>query len=337
MSIRNLLLYSGVALITVFSSQVQADTNPAVRPDTHAPVSVMGDHIHKKGEWMMSYRYMYMDMNQHYSGTKQLSVSEVHNDYIVSPVRMKMDMHMLGVMYGVTDDFTIMGMLPYITKDMEHRRRTDHRQFSTRSQGVGDVKLSGMLSTKQFVGQNSHVNFGVSFPTGSINAKDRNLLGPDRDLPYPMQLGSGTFDFLPGFTLYEVYDEWSWGFQAMSTVRFGRNEHKYRLGNQHNFTSWIARQWADWISTSFRVNAKMWENIRGRDRRLNLILINTADPNLQGGERIDVLFGINLVGQEGFLHDHRFAFEVGLPVYQDLDGPQLGVGIQGTFGWQKAF
>ena len=34
----------------------------AARPDGHAPISVMGDHMHKMGEWMVSYRYMTMDM-----------------------------------------------------------------------------------------------------------------------------------------------------------------------------------------------------------------------------------------------------------------------------------
>ena len=34
----------------------------AARPDGHAPISVMGDHMHAMGEWMVSYRYMTMDM-----------------------------------------------------------------------------------------------------------------------------------------------------------------------------------------------------------------------------------------------------------------------------------
>ena len=34
----------------------------AARPDGHAPISVMGDHMHEMGEWMVSYRYMSMEM-----------------------------------------------------------------------------------------------------------------------------------------------------------------------------------------------------------------------------------------------------------------------------------
>jgi len=28
----------------------------SARPDGHAPISVMGDHTHHKGEWMFSYK-----------------------------------------------------------------------------------------------------------------------------------------------------------------------------------------------------------------------------------------------------------------------------------------
>jgi hypothetical protein len=34
----------------------------SARPDGHAPISVMGDHYHKKGEFMFSYRFMPMWM-----------------------------------------------------------------------------------------------------------------------------------------------------------------------------------------------------------------------------------------------------------------------------------
>ena len=33
-----------------------------IRVDTHAPIGVMGDHLHKQGEIMVSYRYMQMEM-----------------------------------------------------------------------------------------------------------------------------------------------------------------------------------------------------------------------------------------------------------------------------------
>lgn len=35
---------------------------PPLRADGHAPIGVMGDHLHKTGEVMLSYRFMHMDM-----------------------------------------------------------------------------------------------------------------------------------------------------------------------------------------------------------------------------------------------------------------------------------
>lgn len=327
------LFYLLVLSAFVFSPQMAY----AGEVEDHAPIGVMGDHYHKKGEWMTSYRYMRMDMPQNYSGSKKEDVSDVHNDYMISPVDMTMEMHMVGIMYGVTDDLTAMLMIPYSIKDMEHRRRSDGRQFSTRSSGIGDLKFGGMYSLKEHTGQPLHFNFSVSFPTGSINRKDDTLAGADQDLPYPMQLGSGTYDFLPGITYFDKNEDWSWGAQVLTTLRFGRNEYKYRLGNEYQATSWIAYTWTDWLSSSFRIRANKWGDISGADPRLNPNMVPTADPELRAGERIDLLAGVNLLGHEGILKDHRLAIEFGHPVYQHLDGPQLGVGLHGTIGWQKAF
>ena len=42
------------------------------RPDAHAPIGVMLDHMHKKGEWMVSYRYMTMSMKNNYRESEKI-------------------------------------------------------------------------------------------------------------------------------------------------------------------------------------------------------------------------------------------------------------------------
>ena len=44
------------------------------RPDSHAPIGVMGDHLMREGEIMVSYRYMYMDMEGNRTGTNRVNV-----------------------------------------------------------------------------------------------------------------------------------------------------------------------------------------------------------------------------------------------------------------------
>src|SRR6056297_729110 len=47
---------------------------PPLRADGHAPIGVMGDHRHKTGEVMLSYRYMFMDMRGNRTGDDSISV-----------------------------------------------------------------------------------------------------------------------------------------------------------------------------------------------------------------------------------------------------------------------
>ena len=50
-----------VLLLSLTFNATYADS-PSSRPDSHAPIGVMGDHGHKTGEVMLSYRFMAMDM-----------------------------------------------------------------------------------------------------------------------------------------------------------------------------------------------------------------------------------------------------------------------------------
>lgn len=50
----------GILLLCSQWTTAQDNLWTANRPDGHAPIGIMGDHYHKKGEWMLSYRMMTM-------------------------------------------------------------------------------------------------------------------------------------------------------------------------------------------------------------------------------------------------------------------------------------
>ncbi|MBN66073.1 MAG: hypothetical protein CMM94_00690 [Rickettsiales bacterium] len=306
-------------------------------PTGHAPIGVMGDHMHKEGEWMTSYRYSSMMMDGNRDGTDRLSESEVLSNYMVAPQEMRMEMHMFGLMYGVSDDFTAMVMAPYVRKQMDHVTRMG-MQFSTETKGLGDVKLGGMYRLNDVDDRDVfHLNFNVSLPTGSIDERGATPMNANAKLPYPMQLGSGTFDPMLGLTYVHNMDGWSLGGQADATFRLYDNSEDYHLGNSYHATTWLARNLNEYLSVSARLDGTHWEDIDGADPELNPMMIATADPALRGGTRVDALVGVNLLAQDGGLKDHRLAFEFGVPVYQDLDGPQLETDYRLTLGWQYAF
>lgn len=305
----------------------------------------MADHTHGPGEWMGSYRYMTMSMEGNRSGTDSLSTAQLAGlGYTVAPVDMRMEMHMIGMMYAPVRQVTLMAMLPIVSLNMNHlvvAGPAAGTTFKTSSTGQGDIRLGGMIPFFARGGHKLHFNALFSLPTASIGRQDVAFGPPgvlaQRHLPYPMQLGSGTVDVLPGVTYHGQADSLSWGAQVSGTVRLGRNHHGYSLGDGVEATTWVARRLHETTSLSFRMRALNWGNINGRDNGLPGIapaLIPTADPARRGGSRVDALFGVNFLMKEGIFKGHRLAIEGGLPVYQYLEGPQLETDWVLTVGWQ---
>ncbi len=179
----------------------------------------------------------------------------------------------------------------------------------------------------------------VSFPTGSIDEKDflANPSQGKQKLPYTMQLGSGTIDLHPGITYLGQSADWAWGAEVEATIRTGENSNDYTLGNRYRASVWADWRWTNWAAPFVRIDGLAWGNIDGADPDLNALMVPTADPNRRGGERVDLLFGVNFYVPQGLLKGHRLAVQGGLPIYQSLDGPQLETDWQFTIGWQWVF
>ena len=336
-----------VLVATQFANAQEKHSNESnewtsARPDGHAPIGVMGDHMHHEGEFMFSYRYMNMNMEGLLNGTSEISNDAGHDaGYMVTPKNMPMQMHMLGMMYAPSDDITLMVMAMYTAQDMDLQMRMASGMtvdFSTASSGFGDVKL-GMLY--KFINKNRnslHGQVGISIPTGSLEAMDQTPMSAPNEiqLPYPMQLGSGTFDADLALTYLGQSDVVSWGTQLKGTYRFGENEYDYRLGNQYRLNSWFAYKATDWLSFSLRGEGLVVDQIQGANPNLNPMMVTTADTTNSGGKYVNGSLGFNLSASKGALKGGRFGFEYTLPVYQDVNGIQLEQKGTFTLGLQYA-
>ena len=310
-------------------------------PDDHAPIGVMGDHAHKAGEWMLSYRHGFMRMDGNRDGTDDLASAQVLSDFMVAPIDMTMEMRMFGLMYGITDRLTLMGMGFYVNKSMNHVTRTQ-RKFEVETRGLGDTKLLGLFTIldsggaegSHRAGDKVHLSLGVSFPTGDTDKRDDTPAGENQKLPYPMQLGSGTYDPILAVTWVRKYSDWSIGLQSDYVLRFGENNEDYRLGNEYGATGWVAKNLNEYVSFSLRVHGKIRDEIEGRDEEVNPAMVPTARPELSSRKSVRGFAGLNLYKPRGALSGNRLAIEIGWPLYQYLGGPQLKSDYSFTIGWQ---
>ncbi len=305
--------------------------------------NVLGGHTHPAGQAMVGYEYMHLIMSGLYQGSHEISPAAAFaQGFSTVHTSMEMDMHMFELMYAPTERLTLMAMLPFKTMDMVHLEKNGNT-FGQSAEGLGDFELMGMITIFGDIHKGGHrlvLNAGLSFPTGSINVKDHghgSVTAPPVLLEYRMQLGSGTYDVMPGLTYLGDSGRWAWGAQTIETVRIGRNDHGYRVGDEYRVSLWTSYGVTDWFAPSIRLDGRWWEDVAGKDKGLNANHTPEARTDLRGGRRLDLLLGLNFYAPNGVLKGTRLMFEGGIPVYQHLDGPQLGTAWIFSTGLSHAF
>jgi hypothetical protein len=355
---------SAASAAPTFSCCAQTDAHQHARADAYAPISVMNDHTHEAGGWMLSYRFMHMEMDGMRHGTDRVSSADVFaadGGYTVTPENMSMQMHMLGAMYAPNDTLTLMLMANYQAIEMDHRinpgmpgnmlrmANGGSDKITTKTDGLGDIKLSALYKFYDQDTRRAHLGLGLSLPTGSIDEKDKlpvMMQGQVNSvLPAPMQLGSGTYDLLPSLTFREQFEAWSYGVQASGVIRLeDENDEDYRLGHKFDLTAWASTNLVEWISLGSGLSYNYAGKMDGDQKHINqgptmagIHTVTTAYEDNTGGERLDYLLGVNLLGTSGILKGHNLGIDIRLPLWQDLNGYQLETDWVLSVGWRKAF
>jgi len=354
--IKRMAAFAACLLVPALSLADHTEPGEHPRPDDHAPIGVMGDHVHKAGEWMFSYRFMRMTMSGNRDGTDSISPDDIAttapNRFFgmqgqpptlrIVPTEMTMDMHMFGAMYAPTDGVTLMLMVNVVDNEMDHITFAGGMgserlgTFTTRSSGFGDTRLSGLFTLNETRNGRLHAILGIEAPTGSTSERDTILtpmgMRPEVRLPYPMQLGSGSWSAVLGLNQSWSWDRFSAGAQWQSLIRLNENGDDYTRGDEHRLNLWGAWRLADRVSASVRLEGFQRGNTDGQDPMI-MGPVQTADPDRHRARRVDLGLGLNVVVGKG----HRLALEWVKPVYQNLDGPQLEVDSNLVLGWQYAF
>lgn len=350
-----LLALPGITLAEVYShypehSNHLESTHPEAVSSHHRheqgvaiPIGVMGSHMHRTGEWMITLSIMGSGMGGLLNQTTSVTAEQALHDFSMVPQSMLMGMPMLGVMYALQDWLTLMAMVPDMGMHMNHIGQESHMHTmqamrttlaNMSSGGLGDISLSALVGNWQFENHTLHLNLGLSLPTGAIDLSQPSMNNSTPQvLPYSMRLGSGTWDLLPALTYTGHAGPWCWGLQPGGTIRLGTNALNYRLGHRLEGSGWLGYRFNHWLSASLRLQGYIWGNAEGADIRLDKTMIPAADPARLGGQRLDLLLGLNFVPWPG----QRLGLEGGVPIYQSLSGPQLATQWIVWTGWQTSF
>ncbi len=313
------------------------------RPDGVAPVGIDTDRTYASGEFSFFYRFSASVFEGLRSGQATVPLAQATDLYFLVPIRQERMTHRFGAAWGLNDRVTLELGVPFLVSSVLDQTTADGNLFSTDAGitgdadrfGLGDVEAYGHLSVYEEGSYRAHATLGVSAPVGTIEESQTTPLGESL-APYAMQTGSGTWDLLPGFTFFAMNERASTGFQVSSALRLHDNPRDYNLGQRFQGEVWGAYRATELLSVSGGARAVHSTGIEGADPALNPNLTPLADPTFQGGTRVELPLGLNVLFEEGLLEDHRFGLEASFPVHQDLEGLQLEHEWTVTAGWEYA-
>jgi len=343
-------------------TKAPAMSDPPMGADGHdvhgtIPAGVYGAAMVGAGKFMFSYTPSFMHMSGNYVGTGEVSPQTIATTvrtppgsmapfYRIVPTSMDMDMHMFHAMYGVTDWLNVMAMTSYNYKTMTMTTfagmmGTAVRGTSSAStEGFGDTMVSALWRLYDDGTHHVHANLGFSLPSGSTTESVTMLppmgMAMTMRANYGMQLGTGTVDFAPGLTYTGQLRRWSWGAAYRGRFSLDSNGEGYRYGNLTDLTAWAGYSWIHGVTTTFRVDGTVQSAIHGFDPAITG-LMQGANPAFYGGSRINLLGGVEIEGALIGLRNLHLAAEGGAPVYQNLNGPQLGQAWQVNVALRAGF
>jgi len=326
----------------------------AAAAEEESKISHAGHHMSMAGHmnhdqdrmWMFEYRYMRMNMSGLLDGTNEVSTSDISGasgdagaqspdkPYWMAPTSMSMDMHMFMAMYGITQQLSVMAMGNYVANTMAmamHHHMSDgdteemHANMET--SGLGDT----LISLSYAASDPLTLTLGLSLPTGSNEEEVQMMPGQDKvRAGYSMQLGSGTFDLEPSLTWNRKNVDHQWGYQASYVYHLGAHN-GYTFGNKLEASAWTKHQIDPGVWAGARLAVSSWGSIDGRDEKIDSMMSPDMDPKAQGGTRADALFGLSGGNPKGL----TIGLEFGLPVYQNLNGPQMKTTLiaSGSLQW----
>jgi hypothetical protein len=330
------------------------------------PMNILGGGIPETHEFRFKISPMYMRMDGLRDGTDNVHPGDIlgmpimnglpTGKYMAAPTDMDMTMLNVSAGYSFSDRFFAGAMFMYKDNEMDMQfspmmqTMTGTDGFTMESDGISDTMLMGKyrLFADDPLIPTSQVSlfFGLSLPTGSIDEKNDNhpLTFRQKELlPYGMQLGSGTYDPSIGLLYQGSASPWWWGVNGVYTARLYDNKRDYRLGDEFRLDGYAMYQFKpNWLVQA-QLNGEYKGEIDGtmdqfKDGRSGHVMQGNSispaatplwDTDNYGGTRLFATLGVQW--QPAPLHVVDLNF--GVPLYQDLNGPQLKSDYRVMLSW----
>jgi hypothetical protein len=339
---------SSVAMAQVYADEVSAPTataESAAAPQSQAPapLGIFGASLPSKGKLVVSVNETYAKFSGSLVGTQSVTpqyavtnivspstpASSVSHVVRNDPNDNEIFTDTIGFTYGLTADVALSAKISYFHKTQHvdvfsgMSGSTLLGMSETSSSGWGDTSVSGIWHVWRDGNSQLNVNMGLVLPTGNTDVTSYTFnnsgVYSTKRAVYTLQLGHGTYDILPGITYSTTNGPWSWGASYQGDIPLDYNQNGYRWGNYHAISGWNGYTWTKGLESTVRLTAELQGAIAGSDPAI-LGYGPCSVAAWYGGKYVTVFPGVVISGDHFGVPSASFGVEVGLPIYQDLNG-----------------
>lgn len=328
------------------------------------PVTIPGGGIPETYEFRFKITPSFMSMSGLRDGTDDVVASSIlgmpgPGSYMAVPTAMDMSMVNMTLGYSFSDRWFggIMLMAGEKRMDMKFSPMMAMPTgmggfgvdgFTMESKGLMDTMVMSkyrlMADDPQFPTQQISLMTALSLPTGSIDERNRNHPSPmvqNDPLPYGMQLGTGTVDPTLGLLYQASSSPWWWGANLTGTWRLYENKRDYRQGNRFGLDLYAMHQVRYDLVLHGQLNGEVQHAFGGT---MDAFADGSAGVAMGGNPMTPLWETKNYGGEKAFVsagfqwqpkHLQVFDLTVQLPIYQNLNGPQLQDDYRVMLTWYK--
>jgi len=266
--------------------------------------------------------------------------------YMAAPERMEMRMLNLAIGYSASPEWFVGAMAMWMDKKMPMRfnammrAMTAQAGFSMRSRGFADLMLMAKrllwADDRLVPSKELSLFLGLSVPTGSITKRNTTHPVPARRqelLPYPMQLGSGTWDPAIGLLWQQAASPWWWGIDLRYTHRLGKNRQGWAFGDRARIDAYLMHQPRYNFVLYAELGGELQQRLRGEANEAKAGLSGHAtigdpnspyttplwDPKNSGHRLLSATIGLQWQPKPMWIVD----LGISLPIWQRVSGIQM--------------
>jgi hypothetical protein len=303
-----------------------------MRPDEEPPIGVMGAAMAAAGRMTVAWTWAGANHSNPRIGNKEATTGEVTDQgYASAATSARIEEHRFTFHFELNEGLDVELTLPY--RDSRADVLGPLGKTRMRTNGLGDVEIGALWNSARTEGDTHSYGLGLGLPTGSTNSTGNNPGSGDGRLPYSLQPGSGAWSLIPRAHWLGQTEDWSWGYGGQYLLRLREGGTSWNKGNELELSAWAAHRINRDMSISLRLDGHHSRGISGSESTIDPLASNLHDPDNAGGTLFRLFGGLNFVGTSG----NRFAAEIGVPLYDDVDGVQLGTVITYGLGWRYSF